>query len=68
MIPGVNCASCVFFCPPPFRSRFAGDHVRGQCRRHAPMLEHTDRGTRSIWPLVGDDQWCGEHAEPADEG
>lgn len=62
MIPGVTCCSCVFFSPPPFQSRFAGQSSRGQCRRHAPIFERTDQGPRTIWPLVNEDQWCGEHA------
>lgn len=62
MIPGVTCATCVFFSPPPFQSAFAGMNTKGQCRRHAPIFERTDKGPRTIWPLVGDDQFCGEHA------
>jgi hypothetical protein len=61
MIPGVTCATCVFFSPPPFHSAFAGEHPRGQCRRHAPTIDRTDRGLRTIWPLVSDDGFCGEH-------
>lgn len=65
MIPGVTCATCAFFSPPLFPSRFAGQVVKGQCRRHAPMLDRTDQGVRTIWPLVADDAFCGEHCEVA---
>ena len=38
----------------------------GQCRRHAPNLNPLDTGLKKtyqvegIWPLVRDDDWCGE--------
>lgn len=62
MIPGISCATCVFFSPPPFQSRFAGQQASGQCRRHAPALDFNERGPRTLWPLVRADAWCGEHS------
>lgn len=59
MIPGAFCSTCVFFSPgrPTMR-----DRVSGQCRRHAPILDQSELRLRTIWPLVMDDSWCGEHA------
>lgn len=55
----VTCASCAFFRPP------GGLYPRanGQCRRHAPVIDRGDAGIRTVWPMIGDNQWCGEHAE-----
>lgn len=55
----VNCVTCAWFSPAQ-QSYAAGS---GQCRRRAPLLEQTERGPRTIWPLVRETQWCGEHAE-----
>lgn len=62
MIHGITCAGCIFFSPPSFQTTFSGQRAMGQCRRHAPLMDRTDRGPRTIWPLVGDHQWCGEHS------
>jgi hypothetical protein len=61
MITGISCATCVFFSPPP---PYAKNQSVGQCRRHAPQLTEGERGIQTIWPLVGDSQWCGDHATP----
>lgn len=62
MIPGVICATCIYFSPPPFQSRHAGQRPMGQCRRLAPLLDQSDGRLRTIWPLVNENQWCGEHS------
>jgi hypothetical protein len=60
VIPGAICATCVFFSANPYSKP---DRQGGQCRRHAPVFDRTEEGRmRSIWPLVWDDHWCGEHA------
>lgn len=65
-----RCATCVFFSPhqPNWTDRPTG---RGQCRRHAPVLDkEADGRLRTLWPMVHEDNYCGEHAEvevPVDE-
>lgn len=66
MIPGVCCGNCVFFSafgPNPRRA----SQRRGQCRAHGPLLELSDRGPRTLWPLVNESDWCGDHSQPADD-
>jgi hypothetical protein len=42
--------------------------VRGQCRRHAPMVHKNEDGhLKTAWPIVSEDAFCGEHAEWDDE-
>lgn len=61
MIPGATCTSCVFFAPPNHARR--GDFQTGQCRRHAPVLTTSDDDRpRTVWPMVNERNWCGEHA------
>ncbi len=65
MIPGVHCSTCVFFSPPPFTSR--GDRLFGQCRRHAPLIDAGGDRPRTIWPIVSEDAWCGEHSHLSED-
>jgi len=43
----------------------------GQCRRHAPRLNPLGPSSKKghmvegVWPLVRDDDWCGEWHAPA---
>jgi len=60
MIAGMTCAGCVFYAPPFHQQR--GRVVFGQCRRHAPVHDLTGDRPRTIWPMVADDAWCGEHS------
>lgn len=60
MTIGIACATCAFFQTP--RVPIRGRTVFGQCRRHAPTLDFSEGKPRSIWPLVADDAWRGEHA------
>ncbi|MFB0874562.1 MULTISPECIES: hypothetical protein [unclassified Sphingobium] len=58
----LRCATCLFFSPPHVQRGFDGRPARGQCRRHAPLLDQSDAHFRTIWPLVYADNYCGEHA------
>jgi hypothetical protein len=63
MMPLFSCATCVFFAPhrPNWTDQPTG---RGQCRAHAPVLDKTDEGRiRTLWPMVHEDNYCGDHAE-----
>jgi hypothetical protein len=63
MLPGeATCATCVFF----NRSRPPHDHG-GQCRHGPPKLSFGKEGTRSLWPLVYLDSWCGQHSTLEEE-
>jgi hypothetical protein len=63
MIPGVVCATCVYF------SQYQPYDLdrplpRGQCRRHAPSLYQGEGGAlKTAWPMVHETGWCGEHAQ-----
>lgn len=59
MIPGAICTNCVFFSPARVRNNA---NPRGQCRRHAPLLDFQGDHPQTLWPMVREDQWCGEHA------
>lgn len=50
-----RCDGCKFF------DQQTGSDV-GQCRRHPPkafMISNCE--SESVWPIVGTDDWCGEH-------
>lgn len=67
-MPPFRCATCVFFSQhqPDWLDR---PSTRGQCRRHAPVLDrHDDGRLRTVWPMVHEDGFCGEHAEVEVEG
>lgn len=55
---GEVCSTCCFFqLGPALNSRV------GQCRIHAPILIREDDGRlRTVWPLIGKEEWCGDHA------
>lgn len=47
------------------------EHGHGLCRRYAPRIVegqartgHEDDSDWAVWPVTGEDDWCGEH-EPA---
>ena len=62
---GLRCATCIFFSPNPFNR---GLRMRGQCRRHPPQIDMSrDMGPRSIWPMVDEDAYCGEHSTLEEE-
>lgn len=51
-----NCANC----------HFSTGHVEGHpdafnCRRRAPIIDHTKPLGPAQWPLVKADDWCGEY-------
>lgn len=63
---GMRCATCIFFAPNPFNR---GIRLRGQCRRHAPQIDMQgpENRPRSIWPMVDEDAYCGEHSTLEEE-
>lgn len=50
-----TCAGCVFAFrpPPPHESQL-------ECRRRAPQANKHGQRQRADWPVVLDDDWCGE--------
>lgn len=36
---------------------------RGQCRRHAPILETGGAQPKTLWPMVHTDAFCGDYRE-----
>ena len=58
-----KCISCQFYDRRNGRSTEGKTIMWGQCRRHSPHLNpvtakaHVIEG---VWPLVRDDDWCGE--------
>lgn len=48
-----TCASCKYFLPDTSSNPSAGN-----CHRYAPRPNET---RLTLWPLVGPDEWCGEH-------
>ena len=73
-----KCINCRFYDRRHAKPLDGKAPLWGQCRRHAPMLNPITAKAyvvEGIWPLVRDDDWCGEwkiilHAEewPADPG
>jgi rubrerythrin len=62
-----RCATCVFFSAhrPNWSDRPSS---RGQCRRHAPVIDKAEEGRlRTVWPMVDQDAYCGDHAELVEE-
>lgn len=51
---GMKCSTCVWFAPKFSNAPVKPEHkVVGRCRRHAP--------TMSGYPVVYQDDWCGDH-------
>jgi hypothetical protein len=61
MIPGAECVTCVFW---QLQDLIGRSGVRlGQCRAHAPVLVAGIEGkVHSKFPLMAEDDWCGDHA------
>ena len=61
-----KCQNCQFYDRKDGRSTDGRTTMWGQCRRHSPLLSpHIPQSTKSyvvegIWPVVRDDDWCGE--------
>lgn len=67
MITGANCKGCCFYSPHPTMPQ------RGQCRHGSPKvdfqkLDTGEKRTRTVWPLVKDWDWCGQHGTEASHG
>lgn len=61
------CATCKYFVVTSDRDV---ELKSGTCQRYAPMangLKHGYLG-RSVWPTVGEKDWCGEHSTPMGRG
>ena len=58
-----NCENCEFYDRRRGRPADGKAPMQGQCRRHSPHLNPaTARAyvVEGVWPLVRDDDWCGE--------
>lgn len=60
-----KCINCRFYDRRHARPLDGKAPLWGQCRRHAPQLNPNPIHAKtyvveSIWPLVRDDDWCGE--------
>jgi hypothetical protein len=63
-----KCQGCQFYDRKEARSTDGRTTMWGQCRRHSPMLNpQHDKGylVEGVWPVVRDDDWCGEWFAPA---
>lgn len=66
-----KCLNCQFYDRRDGRSTDGRTTMWGQCRRHSPLLSpHTAQTAKAhvvegIWPVVRDDDWCGEWFAPA---
>jgi len=66
-----KCQNCQFYDRKDGRSTDGRTTMWGQCRRHSPLLSpQTPQSTKAyvvegIWPVVRDDDWCGEWFAPA---
>lgn len=51
---GAQCQHCIFF-------DGTGSRSSGLCRRRPPVVDFSDDvGEQTLWPFVGNDDWCGE--------
>ena len=58
-----KCLDCQFYDRKSARSTDGRSTMWGQCRRHSPLLNpQHDKGylVEGVWPVVRDDDWCGE--------
>lgn len=60
-----NCGTCAFFVAfPGIRRDNGGEYVKGQCRTRAPFVDlKNPDGPKTMWPLVRNTDFCGEHAQ-----
>ena len=60
-----KCLSCQFFDRRNARATDGRAAMWGQCRRHSPHLNPLSVKSylvEGVWPLIRDDDWCGEWA------
>ena len=58
-----ECVNCEFYDRQRARPTDSEAPMRGQCRRHSPHLNPVTAKAHVVegaWPLVRDDDWCGE--------
>jgi hypothetical protein len=58
-----KCFDCQFYDRRRARPTDGKAPMWGQCRRHSPQLNTVTTKTyvvEGVWPLVRDDDWCGE--------
>jgi hypothetical protein len=63
-----KCLNCQFYDRRNARPTDGRAIMWGQCRRHSPHLSpSTAKGymVEGVWPLIRDDDWCGEWRSPA---
>ncbi len=63
-----KCLDCQFYDRKNVRSTDGRATMWGQCRRHSPLLNPQNAKTYQVdgvWPVVRDDDWCGEWIAPA---
>jgi len=63
-----KCQNCQYYDRKSARSTDGRTTMWGQCRRHSPLLNPQNVKAylvEGIWPIVRDDDWCGEWFAPA---
>lgn len=58
-----KCVNCEFYDRRRARPTDGKAPMQGQCRRHSPHLNPATAKAyvvEGVWPLVRDDDWCGE--------
>jgi hypothetical protein len=58
-----KCVTCQFYDRRSSRPSDGRTTMWGQCRRHSPHLNPTTAKSylvEGVWPLIRDDDWCGE--------
>lgn len=62
-----KCLNCQFYDRRNARSTDGRSTMWGQCRGHSPHLNPLSAKSyhvEGVWPLVRDDDWCGEWRAP----
>jgi hypothetical protein len=62
-----KCLNCQFYDRRNARPTDGRAAMWGQCRRHSPHLNPLSAKSylvEGVWPLVRDDDWCGEWRAP----
>ena len=63
-----KCLNCQFYDRRNARPTDGKATMWGQCRRHSPHLNPAtvkSYQVEGVWPLVRDDDWCGEWQSPS---
>ena len=62
-----KCLNCQFYDRRNARPTDGRAAMWGQCRRHSPHLNPLSAKahlSKAVWPLIRDDDWCGEWKAP----